>query len=92
MTALKLGLVDKLGGLDAAVADMTKQLGMSRTDVVEYPKSEYDLLYDLLRLRNVVEERITMHQLGAAYPMWKEMRQISEMEPVQARAMTSVDF
>ena len=59
---------------------------------VEMRKSEYDLFYDLRRRRKVVEERITSDQLGAAYPMWKEMRQISEMEPVQARAMTSVDF
>lgn len=92
MTALKLGLVDKLGGLDAAVADMTKSLGMKEGDVMAYPKSEYDFIYDLLLLRNAVEERITMHQLGAAYPVWKEIRQISEMEPVQTHSMIAIDF
>ncbi len=92
MTALKIGLVDKLGGLDAAVADMTKQLGMKRTEVMAYPKSEYDFIYDLLLMRNAIEERITMHQLGAAYPVWKQVQQLSEMEPMQTRTMTVMDF
>lgn len=92
MTALKIGLVDKLGGLDAAIADMTKQLDMKRSDVLVYPKSEYDFLYDLLLMRNSIEERITMHQLGAAYPVWKQVQQLSEMEQMQTRTMTVLDF
>lgn len=92
MTALKIGLVDKLGGLDAAIADMTKQLDMKRSDVMAYPKSEYDFLYDLLLMRNSIEERITMHQLGAAYPVWKQVQQLSEMEQMQTRTMTVLDF
>lgn len=92
MTALKIGLVDKLGGLDAAIADMTKQLDMKRSDVMVYPKSEYDFLYDLLLMRNSIEERITMHQLGAAYPVWKQVQQLSEMEQMQTRTMTVLDF
>lgn len=92
MTALKIGLVDKLGGLDAAISDMTKQLDMKRSDVMAYPKSEYDFLYDLLLMRNSIEERITMHQLGAAYPVWKQVQQLSEMEQMQTRTMTVLDF
>ena len=92
MTALKIGLVDKLGGLDAAIADMTKQLDMKRSDVMAYPKSEYDFLYDLLLMRNSIEERISMHQLGAAYPVWKQVQQLSEMEQMQTRTMTVLDF
>lgn len=92
MTALKIGLVDKLGGLDAAVTDMTRELGMKRSEVMSYPKSEYDFIYDLLLMRNAIEERITMHQLGDAYPVWKQVQHLSEMEPMQTRTMTVLDF
>lgn len=48
-SAIRLGLVDKLGSLTDCIADLADDLGMSPLDVVEYPSKEEEFWEKLLR-------------------------------------------
>ena len=85
IAAKKLGLVDTLGGLDMAVADLAKVMNFKKYQVVSYPappKSFWDVLSDFdqqMKLRAVREE------LGPVYPLFREYKTMMEMSPLQAR-------
>lgn len=46
--ALRLGLVDRIGGLNTAISDMVSKLGLDRKDIVLYPETENDLLAQIV--------------------------------------------
>lgn len=48
-SAIRLGLVDKLGSLTDCIADLADDLGMSPLDIVEYPTREEEFWEKLLR-------------------------------------------
>lgn len=47
--ALQLGLVDKIGSLEEAIADITSVVDLRTDDIVAYPKTEEDMFVRLLR-------------------------------------------
>lgn len=84
-TALRIGLVDKLGGLDMAITDMAGQLNLKTDDVRAYPEVKNQWFYDILAMSGSVQERIVRHQLGAAYPFYKQVQQLQQQSVLQAR-------
>ncbi|MDE6371290.1 MAG: signal peptide peptidase SppA [Duncaniella sp.] len=83
--ALRLGLVDELGGLDAAVTGVAQQLGVSSWTVEQYPKRK-DKWYDLL-IDAGVEMRASWvrAQLGEMASLYDVMQRVKGMSTVQAR-------
>ena len=60
--ALKIGLVDKLGGLNDAIKFAVKTAGLKEAKIVYYPKkkvSPYDVIFEILEEQ---EEQVKMQQ------------------------------
>lgn len=84
--ALRRGLVDKLGGLDAALADLAKELNVENYSVVEYPEVKrqwWEALFDLGSTE--IEADAIRERLGFAAPIYDAIMTIGNMQGVQAR-------
>lgn len=83
--ALKLGLVDEIGGLDAAVAGMAGQLGATTWTVRCYPEIK-DKWYDLLIEAGAgIKTRMVRDELGEMASFYDAVARIKGMSPLQAR-------
>lgn len=85
-SALDLGLVDKLGSMWSAIGDLTKDLELSTTDIVCYPKLETTMFETLLRESKknleIAETGLTRQEIEAYR---KLVEKIQNMNPVQSR-------
>ena len=81
--AVSIGLVDKLGGLDKAIADMASTLGKRGASLHEYPSVNKKWWEELLEIEGTIHERAMQRQLGQAYPLYKEINRACSMEPIQ---------
>lgn len=84
-SALKNGLVDKLGGLDDALADMTKALGADTYYITEYPEVKNKWWEMLLEMDPEMQSAVAGNDMAAASYCLKVMRQIRTIYPLQAR-------
>lgn len=84
--ALKRGLVDKLGGLDMALADLSKELNVESYQLVEYPKVT-DKWWEAILESGATElqTRMIKSALGDAAPLYDAMLTLGVISPVQAR-------
>lgn len=89
-TAQRIGLVDKLGGLDSAVADMAKALDMKETNTVAYPVKKYEWFYELLSASSTIKEEAMKYYLGAAYSFYQEVQKLQNTSVLQARMEASM--
>lgn len=83
--ALKLGLVDELGGLDDAIAGMAKQLNATTWTVRNYPEHKtkwYDMLIDA---GTDIKARMVRSELGEMAPLYETVDRIKNMSVLQAR-------
>lgn len=87
VTAMKIGLVDQLGGLQDAIDWVAQQIGTDNYGVGRYPSYEmnvWDFIPDMMnmqqriQLRNILGDEISPVML-------KRVQYILEREPVQAR-------
>lgn len=85
MTAKKLGLVDAMGGLGAAVKDLAKTMNYKKYQVVSYPESTKSFWEILLQIDSQMKASALRKELGAMYPVYREYRYMTEMNKVQAR-------
>ena len=83
--ALRIGLVDKLGGLDTALADMARELGVESWSVERYPKTEDDVLTALLMMSNRMEQSALERKLGDVAEIYRTIESIRQYQGVQAR-------
>lgn len=83
--ALRIGLVDKLGGLDTALADMAKELGVESWSVERYPKTEDDVLTALLMMSDRMEQSALERNLGDVAEIYRTIESIRQYQGVQAR-------
>lgn len=91
--ALEIGLVDEIGGLTKAVADITEKVSLKTTDVVSYPRIELSPLEKILLSSGSMEApAATLSKIGVDGLTPEEARQsvillrkVSTMSPVQAR-------
>lgn len=85
-SALRLGLVDKLGGLNQAVADMASEL--EATDdyyVQEYPELKFKWWEEVMTLGSEMKSRAIESELKGVIPYYSVYRNIKNMAPIQAR-------
>lgn len=83
--ALRIGLVDKLGGLDTALADMARELGVESWSVERYPKTEDDVLTALLMMSDRMEQSTLERKLGDVAEIYRTIESIRQYQGVQAR-------
>lgn len=82
--ALKLGLVDKLGGLDMAVTDLAAELNLSKYQVVEYPRQDMTF-WELLVEQENLQRRAIEARLGDSYQIYEEASKLLNMSRQQCR-------
>jgi protease-4 len=83
--ALKIKLVDEIGGLDQAVAYAAKSAKLDNYTRAAYPKRKSALDELLGKAEDKAEEKIMTRNLGEMYSYIKYMRNLLHMKGVQAR-------
>ena len=84
VSALQIGLVDEIGGLDRAIAKAADLAGAVDYSVVEYPKTSASSLEQVLSILNSDAQVKVKDLVGEdLYAMYRTVRQVSESgEPV----------
>jgi protease-4 len=83
--AKRIGLVDELGGINDAIKIAAAKAKLDKYKIVEFPKQK-DILEELLKnAGDGVESRILKNKLGADYEYYKYIKQMTNMNGVQAR-------
>lgn len=85
-SALRIGLVDKLGGLQQAIADMASEL--ESTDdyyVEEYPAVKFKWWEELLTMSDQMQSKAIENQLKEWVPYYTTIKNIKQLAPLQAR-------
>lgn len=94
-SALKIGLVDQLGSLGDAVADLASEMGYKKYQIVDYPNTEINFLEILGSITSYADYARTnalKSELGAAYPIYHQLKTLRQMDPLQARMEYVVVF
>ncbi len=86
--ALRLGLVDELGGLDAAIAGMARKLNVETWTLLEYPKRETKWYEAILEAGSDLKASIVRDELGDAAPLYETLERVKRMSVLQARMET----
>lgn len=85
--AIKLGLVDELGGIDVAIRKAAQLAKIKEYHTVKYPETP-DFMTQLFGAVNdkgsYLDEQLRL-TLGAYYEPWHMLRTINEQSPIQAR-------
>ena len=90
--AKELGLVDELGGIDMALRIAAQEAAITNYSIIVYPK-EKDAITEIMELfgeemsANIVEKRS-----NSIIKYYKQMEELSNMEPIQARLPYFVEF
>jgi len=83
--ALKINLVDELGGTDDAIAYAAKMAKLSDYKMEEFPKRKDPFSMLLGKGEEGLEDRIMSKQLGEQYKYLKFVKQVMDMKGVQMR-------
>lgn len=84
--ALKLGLVDVMGGLDDAIAIAANKAGLADDyDIMEVPRMENPLMELLKQFGGDFEERIIQNRLGEYTKYFKMLESARDMQGFQTR-------
>lgn len=86
--ALNRKLVDKLGGLEMALADMAKELGHDNYRIVRYPNVKTNLLNTLLDMSDNMETKAIEQALGTDIRLFRAIKALRSMSLLQARMET----
>lgn len=86
VTALRIGLVDQLGGLQDAIDWVAQDLNMENYNVSNYPQFEtnvWDFLPDLLNMKTDIKLRMAMGDEVSPL-MFERVKKVMTRKPVQA--------
>lgn len=83
--ALEIGLVDKLGGIEDAIATAARMAEVESYRVVEYPAQKDPMQQIMEDITGKGEEVFLKHRLGQYYEYVKDVEDLMKMEGVQAR-------
>ncbi|MDR2953940.1 MAG: signal peptide peptidase SppA [Prevotella sp.] len=90
--ALKIGLVDAIGGIDMAIEEAAKLAGLDDYSLRDFPKKEN--FFDSF-LSNKKEELATQalkEYLGTDYQYFKTLKEIKEQDFIQARMPYDIEI
>ncbi|MDE6483859.1 MAG: signal peptide peptidase SppA [Duncaniella sp.] len=83
--AHRINLVDELGGLDMAIADMARQLDAEAITIESYPKLEPDVWAMILSASSDLSNSVMREQLGFFYPHFRAFTDAIDTDPLQCR-------
>ena len=90
--AIKIGLVDKIGGLNDAIKIAVAKAKLKSYNINEYPEKE-DFTTKLMKnLGKEVEVRFMKEQLGEQYNILKQIRNVEKMNGIQARMDYNIEI
>lgn len=92
VTAHKIGLVDELGSLQDAVAALAKQMEYKKYEVVNYPNAKTDFWEMLSAFNSQMRVKALKEELGQAYPLYMQVKNLKDLDPLQARMEYQVIF
>ena len=82
--AKKIGLVDKIGGLNDAIAMAAKKAKISNYMIREYPEKESFMTRIMKDFNSTIETRIMEGQLGEKYDVLKQIKRLEKFNGIQA--------
>ena len=90
--ALKIGLVDVLGGLEDAIRIAAQKAGIEKYNLTEYPvvKSPIEELF--AEFTTEVKARLLKEELGTFYTTWEQMKNKVENQGLLARIPYDIAF
>ena len=83
--ALELGLVDRLGGIEDAIASAAKKAGIDDYKLVSYPALDDPFKSLLGSSGEKLSLWFTKKELGAAYPVYQQAKETMQQSGIQAR-------
>lgn len=83
--ALKINLVDELGGLNDAIAYAAKKSKLTDYKLVELPKQKSPFDMFLNKKETELESRLIKKNLGISYTYFKQLQKIINVKGIQAR-------
>ncbi len=82
--ALKIGLVDRIGGLNDAIQIAAQKAKLSSYNISEYPEKE-DFATKLMKdFTDDMETKLIKTQLGERYTLFKQLQQVDKLNGIQA--------
>jgi len=83
--ALKIGLVDRIGGLKDAIKIAVNKAKLKTYNVSEYPEKENFETKLMKSFKNDVDTRFLKAQLGEQYNLYKQIKDLGKINGIQAR-------
>jgi protease IV len=91
-SALKIGLVDEIGGLKEAIKGAASLAGIESYSIRELPVIEDPYTRILSQLSGEVKMRILRNELGESVKYYNMVKEIKEMSGIQARLPYFIDI
>lgn len=86
ITAKEIGLVDELGGIDEALNGAAEMVGLTNYKIKEFPAKEPTLFESILwSMGEETEAKLLQSKLGALYPHYKTIEQLTSRPSMQTR-------
>lgn len=83
--ALEIGLVDRLGNLNDCIMALAEENDIHSYSIIEYPDPEKSWWEKIIMSNAQIKQDALKKELGAAYPIYKSVESLSNMDPIQAR-------
>jgi len=84
-SALRLGLIDSIGGLQEAIKGAAKMAGIETYSIRELPLVEDPYMKILNQLGAEIKTSLLKKELGGSFRVYKELEEIKELSGIQAR-------
>ena len=86
LTASRIGLVDRLGGLDMALADMAAELDAADNyKIKEYPDLKFKWWEEVLNMSSNMKASVVETELGQYAPLYRMARECGHLSALQCR-------
>jgi protease-4 len=92
ISAKKLGLIDEFGGLEDAIKGAAELAGLDKYSIKEYPVPEDPYTKIISSLSGNIRMKILNKELGDNFSLYKELKEVSEMNGIQARLPYFIDI
>ncbi len=92
INAIKLGLVDKLGGLDDAIEMAANKAKLKKYRIVNYPQAKEPFEAVMEMIEGDVKSKVLEHEMGDFEPYYHMFKNLSKQKGVQARLPFEIIF
>lgn len=90
--AIKIGLVDELGGLDKALEIAIKKANLSDYKLVNYPEQKDPFDNIIKTLTDETSLYLTKQQLGSEYKYYEMVKKVSRYQGMQTRLLNDAEI